>query len=115
MLLLLCLLCAPWSSARAQLVADGATNTINNVTNNLGSTTLVIGTNGPNTALILTNNGTVIASNGVVLGLNAGATNSRLTVDGGTLRVTNNAGTATLEIRRGTNVFNAGLITADNR
>jgi len=37
-----------------------------------------------------------------------------VTVDGGNLIVTNSGGTAALDIRRGTNVLNAGLIVADN-
>src|SRR5262249_6256873 len=41
------------------------------------------------------------------------AVNNRVSVDGGTLSVTNTAGTAVLDVRRGTNVLNAGLVDVD--
>ena len=61
----------------------------------------------------MVSNGGVVSAAGVLVGQNALSIGNRLTVDGGTLRVTNAGGTAVLDIRRGTNVLNAGLIVAD--
>ncbi len=47
------------------------------------------------------------------LGIGAGAVNDRIVVDAGTLRVTNSTGTAALEVLRGTNVLNSGLVEVD--
>ena len=80
------------------------------VWNNLAN--LVVGNFGSGNALTASNGATVLASN-LFVGFNSSATNNRVVVDGGTLRVTNAAGTGVLDVRRGTNVFNAGLIDAD--
>ena len=74
---------------------------------------LYVGINGSGSQLLASNGGTVQAANGY-LGSFAGSLNNRLTVDGGALLVTNPFGPAVLDIRRGTNVLNAGQITADN-
>src|SRR6185503_2481889 len=57
--------------------------------------------------------GTVIASNAVYVGFDPASLRNRLIVDGGTLRVTNVLLNGTLDVRRGTNVLNAGLVEAD--
>src|SRR5882724_10003568 len=63
--------------------------------------------------LVVTNNGAAIALGAVVLGEFFGSTNNRIIVDGGALRATNAAGTSALNLIRGTNRFNAGVIEAD--
>ena len=63
--------------------------------------------------LVVSNGGVVFASSNVFVGVNIGSTNNRVVVDGGTLQSTNVAGTGLLEVRRGTNVLNAGLIETD--
>ncbi len=80
--------------------------------NNSGQ--MAIGTSGSFNTLLLTNGGTLLSAGDVILGRDAPSTNNRLTVAGGNLIVTNTGGTAALDLRRGTNVFNGGLITADN-
>jgi len=59
-------------SASAQLVADGATNSLSNVTNN-GPTVVTIGTNGSFTLLVLSNNTLLQNSSYAVIGRNASA------------------------------------------
>jgi T5SS/PEP-CTERM-associated repeat protein len=73
---------------------------------------LMVGDFGPGNRLVVTNGGTVSASN-LFIGFTSFSTNNRVTVDGGTLRVTNATGTGVLDVRRGTNVLNTGLIEAD--
>jgi len=73
---------------------------------------LLVGRNGSWSQLVVSNAGTAVTSN-LFVGSNAPSTNNRLTVDGGTLRVTNASAMGVLDIRRGTNVLNAGLIEAD--
>jgi hypothetical protein len=64
--------------------------------------------------LLLTNlYGALLAQQGVVVGLNPGSTANRVLIDGGQLRATNISGTATFDLRRGTNVLNAGLMDVD--
>jgi T5SS/PEP-CTERM-associated repeat protein len=73
---------------------------------------LYIGSNAANATLHVAAGGAVQA-NSAYLGFNAASTNNRVTVDGGTLRATNVSGTGVLNINRGTNVLNAGLIETD--
>src|SRR6266550_3559555 len=69
--LLLCFLLFP-SAGYSQIVNDGATNTLNHVTNTI-SGGLTIGTNGSFTLLVLTN-GTLLTNSGNgAIGLNASA------------------------------------------
>ena len=76
-LLLSHLFCA--SPARAQIVNDGATVTLNQVTNTI-SGGITVGTNGPFTLLILTN-GTLLTNSGTgTIGLNAGASSNTVKV-----------------------------------
>jgi T5SS/PEP-CTERM-associated repeat protein len=72
---------------------------------------LVLGP-GSYSRLVVTNGGGVVSLGDVLLGVNP-ATNNRIIVDGGALWVTNIAANALLEIRRGTNILNGGLIEAD--
>jgi len=74
---------------------------------------LYVGATGSGNQLVVTNAGTVMATN-VTLGYALSSTNNRAIVDGGNLIVTNSGGTGTLDIRRGTNVLNAGLIQTDH-
>ena len=74
---------------------------------------LYVGFEGSGNQLVVSNGGMVQATSAYV-GVNASSTNNRVTVDGGNLIITNSGGTAVLDIRRGTNVLNAGLIQTDN-
>ncbi|HEX5223250.1 MAG TPA: hypothetical protein VFZ59_27065, partial [Verrucomicrobiae bacterium] len=74
---------------------------------------LSVGNSGPANRLIVTNRGTVLAGNLISLGAFDSSSNNRVVVHGGNLFVTNSAGTGALDVRRGTNVFNAGLIEVD--
>ncbi len=75
---------------------------------------LFVGESGSGNRLIITNGGTVFASNAVYLGFESSSSNNLLTVGGSGLIVTNPSGTGVYDIRRGTNVLNAGLIEVDN-
>jgi len=74
---------------------------------------LIIGSESGANLLVITNGGTVSAAN-IFLGAVDRPADNRVTVAGGTLRVTNTLGNAKLSISGGTNVFNAGLIETDN-
>lgn len=58
-------------------------------------------------------NGATVQSGNLIIGFDSSALGNRVVVNGGTLRATNASGTATLDVRHGTNVFNAGLIEVD--
>jgi T5SS/PEP-CTERM-associated repeat protein len=75
---------------------------------------LFIGNLGAANRLVVSNGAVLFAGTNVVVGYVPASTANRLTVDGGTLRATNAPATALLDIRRGTNVLNAGLIELDN-
>ncbi len=75
-------------SARAQLVPDGGTATINGTSTNLAGN-LTVGTNGGNTTLLITNGGRVASSFSSAIGLNPGANNNQVTVTGPTSLWTN--------------------------
>jgi T5SS/PEP-CTERM-associated repeat protein len=77
------------------------------------SGSLHIGGAGARNQLVVSNGGTVFARNAANLGFSASSTNNRIEIAGGNLIVSNSAGTATLDIRRGTNVLNGGLVDAD--
>ena len=72
---------------------------------------LAIGESGARSRLIITNNGVVFSDRAIVVGSEASSTNNRVVVDGGSMRTVNGSGR--LDVRRGTNVFNAGLIEAN--
>jgi fibronectin-binding autotransporter adhesin len=69
------------SPALAQLVADGATNTINGFVTNVPGT-LIIGTNGSFTRLLITNAGVVTNSGEAYIGRNYSAGTNRVEVAG---------------------------------
>jgi T5SS/PEP-CTERM-associated repeat protein len=77
------------------------------------ATTLRVGNVGAANRLVVSNGATVFAGSAVYAGFDPTSTNNRLTVDGGTLRTTNASATGVLDVRRGTNVLNAGLIEVD--
>jgi len=74
---------------------------------------LTVGVSGSGNRLTVSNGAMVSVGVGAFLGVNSTSTGNRLVVDGSTLLVTNVAGTGLLDIRRGTNVLNSGLIEAD--
>ena len=94
--------------ARAQLVADGDTAIIDGISTNLWDSDLTVGSNGPNTLLILTNSGTVSDTNGYI-GYSAGANSNQVTVTGpgslwtnsGRLTVGNSGSSNTLLLSKG--------------
>ncbi|HEX5223252.1 MAG TPA: hypothetical protein VFZ59_27075 [Verrucomicrobiae bacterium] len=101
-------------------IGDAFPDTTNNLALVTGSgsswsntTDLYVGNVGARNWLVVSNGGTVAAGSVVYLGLAATSTNNRAVVDGGTLRVTNAAVTGLLDVRRGTNVINAGLVEVD--
>jgi T5SS/PEP-CTERM-associated repeat protein len=74
---------------------------------------LTVGTDGGANRLNVQSGGTVFAGN-VFVGRGGSSTNNRVVVQtGGTLRVTTAAGTGVLDVRRGTNVLDAGLVDVD--
>jgi T5SS/PEP-CTERM-associated repeat protein len=74
---------------------------------------LRVGNVGPASRLVVSNGGTVFASNAVFVGFDPASLRNRLVVDGGTLRTVNASASGTLDVRRGTNVLNAGLVEVD--
>jgi T5SS/PEP-CTERM-associated repeat protein len=74
--------------------------------------TIIVGVNSAANTLIVSNAGTIYGS-ALTIGSASSSTNNRCVVNGATLRVTNANSTATIDIRRGTNRFNSGLIEAD--
>lgn len=84
---------------------------IDSVWNNTGA--LSIGGDGSFNSLLITNQGAVLALSGVYVGTFSASADNCLTMAGGTLHITNVSHTATLHIRKGTNVLNAGLIETD--
>jgi hypothetical protein len=73
---------------------------------------LFLGAQGSGNRLTITNQATVFA-NVATIGSTATSLGNRLVVDGGSLVVTNSAGTGYLDVQRGTNVLNSGLIEVD--
>lgn len=73
---------------------------------------LAIGYSGSANRLVLTDGGRVFSASDVSIGQETSSTNNRVVVDGGSLRVLR-SGIGVLDVRRGTNVLNAGLIEAD--
>ncbi len=73
---------------------------------------LIVGNVASFNGLVVSNAGAVNARTGITVGYLPGNGHS-ITVAGGALRATNAASDAVLDIRRGTNVLNAGLIETD--
>src|ERR1051325_7824804 len=71
----------PAAPGLAQLVNDGATNIIS-ATANTVTGDLTVGTNGSQTALILTNGGEVDVSGNTIIGANAGSFSNSVSVGG---------------------------------
>ena len=69
------------TTAHAQLVADGATATLNNVTNNIAGS-VTVGTNGSFTSLILTNGALLTNTLDGFIGVGSGANNNSVSLDG---------------------------------
>ena len=88
-------------------VVTGAGSTWNNAFE------LRVGNIGVGNRLVVSNSAVVFASTAVSVGAGPASTKNRLTVDGGTLRTTNASATGVLDVRRGTNVLNAGLVDVD--
>ncbi len=76
-------------------------------------TDLTVGVLRGGNQLVVSNGGTAFSAGSILVGDNPSSTNNRVIVEGGTLRTTNTAGTGVLEVRRGTNVLNAGLMEVD--
>jgi M6 family metalloprotease-like protein len=81
----LCLACGQ-PDAHAQLVADDATNVIENATNVLAAS-LTVGTNGSNTLLIVTNQGVLNVASNLWIGENASSFSNTVVVTGAGSRV----------------------------
>jgi T5SS/PEP-CTERM-associated repeat protein len=94
-------------SPNTEVLATGA--------GSLWSNRLDLIVNGPfgGNRLFVNNGGTVFGSN-VFVGERAASTNNRVVVNGGTLRAASATGTSVLDVQRGTNVLNAGLVDVDN-
>ena len=93
---------------RAQVVADGATNTLANVTNSITGT-VIVGTNGSFTLLVLSDNALLTNSANGVIGRNASATSNAVQLIsssarwlmGGSLFVGSNGGSSRLVVSNG--------------
>src|SRR5205814_9461637 len=78
------------------------------------SVLLNVGSSGPGNRLLVADGGTVFASDAVNVGFQTTtSSNNLLPAARGTLRAQNPGGTGTLDIRSGTNRFDAGLIEVD--
>ncbi|MBI3879036.1 MAG: hypothetical protein HY301_03115 [Verrucomicrobia bacterium] len=73
---------------------------------------LTIGNSGPRTQLIVSDGGAVFAA-ALTMGALPGTGSNRVTIDGGSLIVTNPAGTGIALLNRGTNVLNSGYFETD--
>jgi hypothetical protein len=77
------------------------------------ASSVTLGSSGGGNVLRLENGGQLTATSELLVGSNTTSTGNQLLVTGSTVRVTNTTGSATLDIRRGTNLFNGGLMVAD--
>jgi len=75
--------------------------------------TFAVGRYGNRNRLIVSNAATFFSGERLNIGEETIGTNNQVVVDGGVLLVTNALGGAILEVRRGTNLFNAGLMEVD--
>jgi T5SS/PEP-CTERM-associated repeat protein len=95
----------------------GSTNDLAVVTgpNSLWRTdwALFVGDGSTGCRLIVTNGATVLAVSNIVIGTIPMATNNQIRIEGANAISTNTTHTATFEVRRGTNVFNGGLMDVD--
>ncbi len=74
----------------------------------------IVGVDGAGARVSVSNAALVVAQGTVYVGENATSLNNRLIVDGGGVCATNGGGSGAINIVRGTNVLNAGLIEADS-
>jgi hypothetical protein len=98
-------LAAPCSNNFA--VVTGAGSTWSNLVE------IRVGDGGSASRLVVEDNGLVTAGLSCYVGFSPGSVNNRIIINNATLRATNAAADGLLEIRRGTNVLNAGLVEAD--
>jgi T5SS/PEP-CTERM-associated repeat protein len=75
---------------------------------------LFVGDGSTGNRLIVTNGATVSAGTNLVIGTIPMATNNQIRIEGANVIATNAGRTATFEVRRGTNVFNGGLMDVDS-
>jgi fibronectin-binding autotransporter adhesin len=92
------------SSPNNEVVVTGAGSSWTNLNNGL-----VVGDVGSRNRLVITNGGLVVSEVDVTVGFEPVSTNNRIVVDGGALRALD-PDNGILDVRRGTNVLNAGLI-----
>jgi T5SS/PEP-CTERM-associated repeat protein len=100
---------ARWS-LQIHTSSGAATNVFNDSFMSLPS--LTIGGDVPGCQLLLTNPAAALITSSLVVGANAPSTNNRVVVNG-VLVVINSSQTAVEEIRRGTNVLDAGFMVVD--
>lgn len=74
---------------------------------------VIVGDQVANCEFHLPSAATKLAADGLLLGRDSSSTGNRAILTGGALWLTNDFGTATLEVRRGTSQFDAGEIRAD--
>jgi T5SS/PEP-CTERM-associated repeat protein len=74
---------------------------------------LSVGASGSRHRLVIDSGGAVVTSSGVFVGAQLTSIQNQVTVSGGVLQATNPSLSAVLDVRRGTNVLNAGLIDVD--
>ncbi|MBI5684666.1 MAG: hypothetical protein HZC54_06270 [Verrucomicrobia bacterium] len=94
------------NSSNNSVLVTGAGSVWSNTAN------LYVGYGGPSNRLTIASAGRVYAPN-LVIGVQAGADDNLLTNSGGYLFVTNAAGTATLDVRRGLLALSGGTTTVD--
>lgn len=98
-------------------IGEAASNNLAVVTGNgsvwSNATDLTIGNSRSSNRLVVSNAGSVFANGTVLLGNLVASSNNQLTVNGGTLRVTNASATGTLNVRRGTATLEVGLMEVD--
>ncbi|MBI5397172.1 MAG: PEP-CTERM sorting domain-containing protein [Verrucomicrobia bacterium] len=73
---------------------------------------IIVGDQGSTNSLIVANGGRVTATN-LLVGATASSVGNQVIVSGGTLQITNAAGTALLDLRRGTLAINSGTVTVN--
>jgi len=97
-----------YSSSGNQLLVTGPNSTCTFGQN------LIVGYVGTGNRLVVSNGAVALGLKGIIVGELAGSSANQVLVDGATLGITNAAGTAILDVRRGATVLNTGLIAVDN-
>jgi T5SS/PEP-CTERM-associated repeat protein len=75
---------------------------------------LAVGSAGRGNRLVVSNAAVMTTATRAVIGEFTASTNNRVVVDGGAWQATNTARNSILDVRRGTNVLNAGLVEVDH-